>query len=61
MKERDSKGKIYPLLDTKYIWTLMLCVREVVFCLGSVWVCDFKKCDLKKVIFKNAVKRLAKL
>jgi len=33
--------------------------------LGSVWVCDFKKydfkmSDLKKIIFKNAVKRLTK-
>jgi hypothetical protein len=28
--------------------------------LESIWVCDFKKCDLKKMIFKNAVKRLAK-
>jgi hypothetical protein len=28
--------------------------------LGSVWVYDFKMCNLKKVIFKNAVKRLTK-
>jgi len=28
---------------------------------GSVWVCDFKNVRLEKVIFKNAVKHLAKL
>jgi len=31
------------------------------FSQGFVWVCDFKMCDLKKVIFKNTVKRLTKL
>jgi hypothetical protein len=28
--------------------------------LRFVWVWDFKKCDLKKIIFKNTVKRLTK-
>jgi hypothetical protein len=44
-----------------YYFNLMWKKKMLCLCaLGSVWVCDFKMCDLKKVIFKNAVKRLAK-
>jgi len=56
-ENRHFSKKYYPFSPT------------MVSLLGSVWVCDFKKCELKiailnvrfkKVIFKNVIKRLVK-